>query len=171
MWTLLFLLNSPKAVKQYTSETFMWKHHHHHHHHHHHYYYYHYVPIVKSTDKNPKATTRGKWNKRHKRIKSYMRQVPSFTSSGLGLKNLVLFTLLNQHLANDNVSDGQTEDNIARCMRRMLTRNENKRIPKLTSTTTTGKFVFERFVLWIQYRYTTTTVLSQEDYQYYHYFW
>ena len=44
MWILLFLLKSPKAVKQYTSGTFMWKHQHHHHHHHHYhndYYYYH----------------------------------------------------------------------------------------------------------------------------------
>jgi len=89
--TVPTLRNSPKDVKQYTSGTFMWKHHHHQHHH---YYYYHYVSIVESTDKNPKAITRGKWNKRLKRIKSWIGQVPSFTSSGLGLKNLALFTSL-----------------------------------------------------------------------------
>jgi len=42
--------------------------------------------------------------------------------------------LLKQHLANDNVSDGQSEDNIALCMHIMMTCNENKRIPKVTST-------------------------------------
>ena len=115
MWILLFLQNSPNAVKQYTSGTFMWKHHHHHHHHHHNdYYYYHYVSIVKSTDtRKQQLEVNETRDSKELKVKSAkcLRLLPVVFV--LRIWSSLHHWLPKHHLANDNVSDGQTEDNIA----------------------------------------------------------